>query len=107
MIRNAPVTCLSNLHTAYPEPDRRLTHLAAVEIIGPHQQRDFFSRTVIEYQPNSFMHMFQQPDEGLLQHQMSLYQSLLLGLPNLFRFGQALMIPSCALVVSKGIVWSS
>ena len=81
MIRNAPVTCLSNLHTAYPEPDRRLTHLAAVEIIGPHQQRDFFSRTVIEYQPNSFMHMFQQPDEGLLQHQMSLYQSLLLGLP--------------------------
>jgi hypothetical protein len=34
--------------------------------------------------------MFQQPDEGLYQHQMSFYQSLLLGLP--IRTGAAALL---------------
>ena len=72
---------LSQLRTAYPDLDQRLTHLATTELTGPHQPLDLPPRPVLKYQPNSFMHMLQQPDEGLSQHQMSLYQSLLLGLP--------------------------
>ena len=50
-----------------------LHRLAATDLSRP--------RTMIKYQPNSFMHMLRHFDDGLSQHQMSLYQCLLLGLP--------------------------
>ena len=63
---------LKQLGTAYPYVGKRLTassknlltHLAVTNFTGPHWPLDLLPRTVLKYQPNSFIHMFQQPEGG-------------------------------------------
>ena len=70
------------LRAAYPSLDSRLTHISPVQYSGPHKPFDLHHRLTIGHQPNAFLKtLLPTQEEGMSQHQMSLYLKLLLGLP--------------------------
>ena len=84
---------LIRLRAAYQSVDTRLQHLSLVEYTGSHKPFDLNPKLTIRHQPNAFIKTFWPvQDEGLSQHQMSVYLNLLLG-----QHIQILLL--CALVV--------
>ena len=74
------------LRAAYPSLDTRLQHLFPIQYTGSHKPFDINPKITIRHQPNAFLKTFwpvqeKVQDEGMSQHQMSLYLKLLLGLP--------------------------
>ena len=60
----------------------RLAHISPVQYLGPHKPFDLQHRITICHQPNAFLKtLLPSQEEGMSQHQMSLYLKLLLGLP--------------------------
>jgi hypothetical protein len=72
----------------------RLQHLSPVEYTGSHKPFDLHPKLTIRHQPNAFFKTFLPvQDEGMSQHQMSLYLKLLLGLPIPALLDSATMCP--------------
>ena len=76
------VTCVDQIRAVNPTLNARAQHLSTCQVTGPHTRFDLPADVTIKHSPTGFLRtILPYKEDGLSAHQMSLYLTLILGLP--------------------------